>query len=182
MILSALRLFRSISRFHYRTIIITMLLPVIGPPIIAYFGPDHLALQVILYVAAFLIWSVFAVLAVASMLGRDRSEAEQLVAKQLDALRSQIYRLSEEEQDSRLDLRRQLDDLEEVVRSTLSERLGVILPPRPVSLRVKATLPSPTASVTVTVAGGSKVARLRRWVRRAIRRLWEVVYGKPEDS
>ena len=179
MILSALRLFRSISRFHYRTIIFTMLLPVIGPPIIAYFGPDHLALQVILYVAAFLIWSVFAVLAVASMLGRDRSEAEQLVAKQLDALRSQIYRLSEEEQDSRLDLRRQLADLEEVVRSTLSARLGVILPPRPVSLRVRGTLPTLTGSVTLTVVGGSKVARLRRWFRRVMRRLWEVVYGKP---
>ena len=52
MILSALRLFRSLSRYHYRVIIVTILLPVIWPPMIAYFGPDCLILQVILYVAA----------------------------------------------------------------------------------------------------------------------------------
>ena len=157
MIRGALRRFRSLSFYHYRTIIFTMLLPAIWPTMIANFGPDPLALQVILYVAAFLVWSVFAVLAVASMLNRDRSEAEQLVAKQLDALSSQITRLREEEQDSRFDLRRQLNDLEEVVRSTLSARLGVILPPRPVSIRVKATAGSPTASITVTVDGEARL-------------------------
>ena len=179
MILSALRLFRSLSRYHYRTIVITILLPVIWPAMIAYFGPD-LVLQVILYVAAFLVWSVFAVLAMASMLRRDRSEAEQLVAQQKEALSGQICRLREEHDDLKLDLRQQVNDLEEIVRSTLAEKLEVILPPRPISLRAKGTLGSPTASGTLTVVGGSKVARLRKWCRRATRRLWEVVYGKPE--
>ena len=84
MYLSALRLFKSLSSYHYRTIILTMLLPVIGPPMIAYFGPDRLVFQVTLYLGAFLVWSVFAVIAVASMLGRDRSEAEYQVAQQVE--------------------------------------------------------------------------------------------------
>ena len=182
MILSALRLFRSLSRYHYRTILLTVLLPVIGAPMIAYFGPDCLVLQVILYVAAFLVWSVLAVLAVASMLGRDRSEAEQLVAQQNEALSGQIGKLREEHEDLRLDLRQQVNDLEEVVRSTLSEGLGVVLPPRPISMRARLTAGSPTMSASLTVVGGSRLARLRRWFRCAMRRLWEVVYGKPEGN
>ena len=182
MILTALRLFRSLSGYHHRTILLTILLPVIWPPLIAYFGPDSIVLQVILYVAALLLWSVFAVLAVASMLRRDRSEAEQLVVQQIEALSGQIRRLREEHEDLRVDLRQQVDDLEEVVRSTLSENLGVVLPQRPISIRAKFTAGSPRMSATLTVVGGSKVARLRQWFRRAMRRLWEVVYGKPEDS
>ena len=38
MILGALWLFRSLSGYHYRTILLTIPLPVIGPPVIAYFG------------------------------------------------------------------------------------------------------------------------------------------------
>ena len=148
---------------------------------IAYFGPDRFVLQVILYVTAFLVWSVFAVLAVASMLRRDRSESEQLVAQQTEALSVQVRGLREELEDSRADLRQQVDDLEEVVRSTL-EKLGGVLPPRPISLRARVTIGSPTVSATLSVVGGSKVARIRQWFRRAMRRLWKVVYGKSEDS
>ena len=68
------------------------------------------------------------------------------------------------------------------MRSTLSEELGVVLPPRPISIRAKFTADSPRVSATVTVVGGSKLAHLRRWFRRAARRLWEMVYGKPEDN
>ena len=60
MILSTLQLLGSLSLHHYRTIIVTILLPVIGPPMIAYFGPDSFILQVIFYVAAFVVWSVIA--------------------------------------------------------------------------------------------------------------------------
>ena len=182
MILGTLRLFRSLSSHHYRTILFTILLPVIGPPMIAYFGPDWLLLQVILYVAAFLIWSLFAVLAVASMVIRERSEAEQSVARQIAALSGQIDRLKEQHEDSKVDLRRELDTLEDVVRTTFSEKLGVVLPPRPISIRARITAGSPTMSATLTVVGGSRVVRLRQWLRRAARRLWEVIYGKPEGS
>ena len=182
MILGALWLFRSLSGYHYRTILLTILLPVIGPPVIAYFGPDYLLLQVSLYVAAFLVWSLFAVLAVALMVRRERSEAEQLVAEQITALSSQISSLKEQHEDSSVDLRREVDNLEEVVRTTLSERLGVVLPPRPISIRARITAGSPTMSATLTVVGGSKVARLRQWLGRQARGLWEVVYGKPEGG
>ena len=179
MILNALRQFRSLSGYHYRMIVLTILLPAIGPTSLALFGPEHFILRVILYVAAFLVWSVLAVLAAASMLNRDRSEAEQLMSQKLEALSTQIGRLKEEHEDSKVDFGQQVKDLEEVVRSTLREELGVVLPPRPISLRARFTAESPTMSVRLSVDGGSRLARLRRWFRRAMRRMWEVVYGIP---
>ena len=183
MFLSALRLFKSLSGYHYRTIILTMLLPVIGPPMIAYFGPDRLVFQVILYFGAFLIWSVFAVIAVASMLGRDRSEAEHLVAQQVEGLSGQISRLEQGQEDLSADVRQRFKDLEETVRTTLKEELNVVLPPPPISVRARGVVGSFSVSgATVTVSGGGKVARFRHWTRRKCRRLWEVVYGKPEEK
>ena len=181
MILSALRLFRSLSSYHYRTIILTVLLPAIWSPTIAYFGPDSLVLQFVLYMAAFLVWSVLAVLAVASMLKGDRSEAEQLLAQQVEALSGRIDKLEEEHGDLRVDLRQEVDNLEKAVRSTL-EGLGVVLPPRPISVRPKPVRLSFNVSApNVTVVRGSKVGRLRLWLQQATRRLWGVVYGNPED-
>ena len=184
MILDALRLFRSLSRYHYRTIIITILLPAIVPTSQAFFGPD--ILRVIFYVPAFLVWSVVAFLAVASMLKRDRSDAEQLMNHKIEALSAQIDRLREEHEeheDLRADLRQQVNDLEEVVRATLKENLGVVLPPRRVSLRAKAFHIGLSWNVgKMIVDGGSRVARFRQWVRRKIRRIWEVVYGKPGNG
>ncbi len=183
MILNALQQFRSLSGYHYRMVVLTILLPAIGPTSLALFGPDHFVLRVILYVAAFLVWSVLAVLAVASMLNRDRSEAEQLLSQKLKALSTQIGSLREEHEDSRVDLRQQMNDLEEVVRSTLREEQGVVLPPRPISVRPKPVrFGFDVSAANVTVIRGSKVAHLRLWLRRAMRRLCEVVYGKPEDS
>ena len=182
MYLSIKWLLGSLSGYHYKTVIITVLLPAIGPPIIAYFGPEFLVLRFILYAAAFLVWSVFAVLAVASMLNRDKSEAEQLADQKLESLSEQFGRLREGHDDLRLDFQQQLNNLEEVVRSTLSDNLGVVLPPRPISIRARITSGVPSVSATVRVAGGSKLARLRHWFRRAVRRLREVVYGKREDG
>ena len=182
MILGALRLFRSLSGYHYRTIFLTVLLPAIVPAVIAYFAPELLVLRVIFYVAAFVVWSASAVLAVASMLRGDRSDSERLVDQNVEALSSQISALSEEHEDLGADLRQQVKDLEEAVRTTLKEDLGVDLRPRRISLRARAIAGSPTASATLSVVGGSKLRRLRLWFRQAMRRLWEVVYGKPEDG
>ena len=180
MILNALRHFRSLSGYHYRMVVLTILLPAIGPTSLALFGPDHFILRIILYVSAFLVWSV---LAVASMLKRDKSETEQLTSPKLEALSARIGRLREEPEDSRVDLQQQVNDLEEVVRSTLREELGGVLPPRPVSVRPKPVrFGFDVSAANVTVTRGSKVAHLRLWLRRAMRLLCEVVYGKPEDS
>ena len=185
MILSALRLFRSLSGYHYRTIIITILLPVIGPPMIASFAPDLLALQVSLFVVVFVAWTVCAVLAVAHMLRRDMSEAEQRVDQQAKALSDRVCSLKEEDERLRaglVDLRQQLKQLEERVRSTFEE-LDAVLPPRRISLRGAPIVGIGSISkATLRVDGGSKMARLQQWLRRAIRRLWKWVYGTPEDS
>ena len=182
MILNALRQFRSLSGYHYRMVVLTILLPAIGPTSLASFGPDHFILRVILYVAAFFVWSVSVVLAVASMLNRDKSEAEQLMSQKLETLSTQIGKLKEEHEDSKVDLWQQVNGLEELVRSTLSEELGVVLPRRPISLRMRATAGSPKASFSLTVVGESRLARLRLQLLRAMSRLWEVVYGRQEVS
>ena len=183
MILSALRLLGSLSGYHYRTVILTILLPAIGPASLAFFAPESLALQVILYIAAFAVWSILAVLAVASMLRRDRSEAEQLAAQQIEGLSGQVSKLEQGLDDVGADLRQRVKDLEETVRKTLEEELGVVLPSVPISVRARAVLGSFTVSAAaVTVSEGSRVARLRQWFRRSVRRLWGVVYGRPENS
>jgi hypothetical protein len=181
-ILGALRLFKSLSAYHYLAILLTVIFPVIGPRLVAYIAPDCLLLRAIVYVAAFLLWSLWAVLAVAWMVSRERSEAEQFVAPKIELLSRQISSLKEQHEDLSVDLRRDVDNLEKTVRATFSEELGVALPPRPVSLSLRATAGSRTASLNLTVVGGSKLARLREWLRRKARRIWEVVYGKPDGS
>ena len=49
---------------------------------------------------------------------------EQLVAQQVEALSGRIGKLEEEHEDSKVDFRQQVKNLEEVVRSTLREELG----------------------------------------------------------
>ena len=169
------------------TISITLLLPVILTPVIwtppiAYITLDPV-LQVVLYVVAFLVWSVIAVVVFASTLEKDKSEAEQLVAQKVEALKGRIGKLEEEHLDLRVDLRQEVDNvvdnLEEAVRSAF-EQLGVVLPPRRTSIRARAShICLSMSAPNSTVVGGSKVARLREWFRRWLR---EVVYGKPEDS
>ena len=177
MILRIKRCFRSLPVHHRITIFITMLLPAFWPPVLAYIARDPV-LHVVLHGAVFLVWSVIAVVVLASTLKKDRSEAEQLVSQPVEALSGRIGKLEEEHGDLRVDLRQQVDDLEEVVRSTLSEELEVVLPPRPISIRARFTAGSPRMSATLTVVGGSKAARLRQLLRRAMSRLWEVVYGR----
>ena len=181
MILSILRYFRGLPVHHRWTIFITILLPVIWPLVIAYIARD-LVLQAVLHVAVFLVWSVIAVVALASTLKKDRSEAEQLVAQQGEALSDRISGLRGEHEDSRADLWQQVADLEEALRSTLKEELGVVLRPPRVSLRAKVVAGSPRVSATLTVVGGSKLARLRQRLRRATRWFWKVVYGSQEVS
>ena len=123
MILSILRYFRGLPVHHRWTIFITILLPVIWPLVIAYIARD-LVLQAVLHVAVFLVWSVIAVVALASTLKKDRSEAEQLVAQQGEALSDRISGLRGEHEDSRADLWQQVADLEEALRSTLKGRVG----------------------------------------------------------
>ena len=182
MILGALRLFKSLSYHHYRTVALTVLLPAIVPTVFAYLAPESLMLQVAFYVAGFLVWSVLAVLAVASMLKKDSTEAEQLVDQKLETHSRQIRELTETQEDLREGLNQQIKGLEETVRTTLKEELGVALPPRPIFIRSRETIRRVRGSAILTMTGGSKLTRLRQWLRRAMWRLLEVVYGKPEGT
>ena len=175
------RKLKILSTYHYTTIFITILLPALFSLAISYFELV-LVLKIVLTVAVFPVWSVFAVLAVASMLTHDRSKAEQLITQQVGALPGRIRKLEEGQQDLRVDLRQEVDNLEKTVRSTFEE-LEVVLPPRRISIRPKPVRFSFIVSAAnVNVVGGSKVARLRLWLRRAMRWLWEVVYGRQEVS
>ena len=181
MILSVLRRFRSLPVHHRIPIFVTILLPVIWPPIIAYLARD-LVLQVVLHLTVFLIWSVIAVVAVSSALKKDRSDADELVAQHVEALSGRIGKLEEEHGELREDLWQEVDNLEEAVRSGF-ERLGVALPPRRISVRAKGIhFRLNTSVANVTVKRGSKIAHFRHWIRRSARRVWEVVYGVPDDS
>jgi hypothetical protein len=185
MIVGSRRLLGNLSRHHCIAVFLTVILPVIGPWLIDSFAPDYFLLRAVVYVVAFLLWSLWALwalLAVAWVVSREKSEAEQFVAPKIDSLSRRISSLEEQTEDLSVDLLREADNLEEVVRTTLSEELEVVLPPRPVSLRARATAGRPTISANLTVVGGSKLARLREWLRRKARRIWEVVYGKPDGS
>ena len=187
MFLKAIRLFKSLTRYHYIAIFITILLPVIGPWFIANFGSEYQLPQEMLNRTSLILWSIWVVVAVALMVRRDRSEAKQMVEPQIAALSGRINSLEEQHlekqhRDLRVELLREVDNLEKTVRVTLSEELGVVLPPRPVSLSVRATAGRPTVSLNLTAVGGSKVARFREWLRRKARRIWEVAYGKPDGS
>ena len=181
MILNILRRFRSLPVHHRIPIFVTILLPAIWPLIIAYLACDPV-LQVVLHVAVFLVWSVIAVVAVSSALKKDRTEAEDLLEEHVAALSGRIGKLEEEHGELREDLRREVDSLEEAVRSGF-EQLGVALPPRPISVRAKGIHFDVSTSVaSVTVTGGSRVARFRQWTRRWARKIWEAVYGVPDES
>ena len=194
MILWARRELKILSGYHYLVIFLTILLPVIGPTSfaffapesLAFFAPESLALQVILYIAAFAVWAIFSMLAVASMLRRDRSKAEQLVVQQIEGLSGQVLKLEQGLDDVRADLRQKVKDFkdfEQTVRKTLEEELGVVLPPGTLSVRARAGLGSVTFNLAaVTVSGGSRVARLRQWFRRSVHRVCAIVYGRSENS
>lgn len=182
MILNALHLFRSLSGYHYRTIIFTVLLPAIGPPILASFVFDSLILRTILYAAAFLVWAVLTVLAVASMLTRDRADTERQLNQKVEELLWEFSALKEAYDNLETDLRLSVKDLEETVRTTLKEELRVILPRPPISIRASFDVGTLTISANLTDVQRGKFACFRQWVRRAVRRVWELVYGRSEDS
>ena len=171
--------FKHLSFHHYRMIIVTILVPVILAVVVTYFAVDCLVVRVIIDVGAVLVWALFVVIVVALMVERDMAEARRLVSQQTGPLAEQVHRMEEEHRDLIADVRRQVEDLENRTRSTF-EGLGVDLPPKLVSLRLRATAGTPTASFNLRVSGGSKWARLRQRFRRAMRRIREIVYGNPE--
>ena len=159
-------------------IIVTILVPVILTGAVTYFAVDCLLVRVIIDAGAVLVWSLFVVIVVALMVERDMAEARRLVSQQTSPLAEQVRLLKDEHGDLIADVRLQVEDLENRTRATF-ERLGADLPPKSVSVRARIVSGAPTVSATLRVSGGSRWARLRQRFRRAMRRVKEVMYGKP---
>ena len=171
--------FKNLSFYHYRMIIVTIFVPVILTVAVTYFAVDYLLVRVIVDVGVVLVWALFVVVVVALMVERDMAEANRLVSQQTGPLVEQVHRLQEEHGDLIADVRLQVEDLESRIRSTF-EKLGAELPPKRVSVRARDIFDAATFSAAVGASGGNKWARLRQRFRRAMRRVREIVYGKPQ--
>ena len=184
MILKVCRRFGNLRWYHHVMIIVTILVPLIFSVVLPLWLPDCLVGQVILYAAALLGLLVLAELAVAVALERDRSKAERFVSQEVKVVWGEVRTLREQHEElierhgySIEDLRRQIDDQDEVFRSAL-EGLGVVLPPKRVVLHAQTigsnvTMSAPTGRPT----GGSKWGRLLRLFQRYGRWLKETVWG-----
>ena len=113
---------------------------------------------------------------VSKLVERENREVIQLVGRQVGEVRGQLDRLKQEHQNATADARSQLEDLEERVRLAL-ENMGVDLRPKSVRVRAQAMSGVPTVSARLSVTGGSRLARVRRWFRRSRSWVWGKVWG-----
>ena len=146
--------------------IVTILVPFLLSVVFPLWLPDCLVVRLFLYAAAALVLFVLAELAVAFALERDRSKAKRFVSQEVTVvwrevrtLREQHADLIEGHGDSIEDLRRQIDDLDAIIRSAFEE-LVVALPPREVVLHAQTigsnvTMPAPTVRSTGGASGGA---------------------------
>ena len=181
MILKVSRLVGSLNRYHHVMIIVTILVPLILSVVFPLWLPDCLVAQVILYAAASLALLVAAELSVAVALGKDKSNAQQFVHGEVNVVSGEFSTLIERQGDLIEDLRRRIDDQDELFKSAF-EGLGVDFPGQRFSVSAGPVgwgFRLPEAAVTVT-RGGSKWVRLRRLFRRFRHRLKETVWGKPD--
>ena len=169
--------FRNLSHYHYAVIVLTIFVPVILGLVVAYPAFECLLVRVIVYVALFLVWALFVVIVVALVVERDAAVVNRLVSQHADPLGEQVNRLKEEHDGLIADVRLQVEDLESRTRATF-ETLDVDLPPKTVYLRGAMTAGASISSATLNVSGGSRWGPLRQRFRRAMRKTWEVVYGK----
>ena len=120
---------------------------------------------------------LLAALLVASSMNDDRYRNERFIEEKLEPLIDQLRQLWDDHENSRADYRQLVDDLEEVTRWGFRQ-VGVTPPPRPISLRGKITAGSPRVSGTLSVSGGRKLTRFRRWLRRLANGIWRLGYGE----
>ena len=177
MILNAMRLLRSLSAYHYTVIIFTILVPSGLSLALPYFVLGLIP-RIISSAVGFLVWAVVVCIVMALMLNRDKTKAERHVDRQVERLERGVDNMAEELKSLRDHFRDEVNNLEETVRLTLKNQLSVDLPPRIVSGRARAVSFQFTASAaTGTATGGSRVGRIRLWVRRVEHRIWKFIYG-----
>ena len=168
-------------------IIITILVPFILSVIIPLGLPTNPALQVVLYLVAFVALLVSAELSVAFVLKKDKSNAAEFVSEEVNVVSGEVRVLRKEHGDSigqHADsierLWQQIADHYEINRAAF-EKLGVPLPAQKFSVNARPVGWSVTVSQpTVTTRGGSRWGRFRLWLRRFWSWLKEKVWGNSD--
>ena len=190
MILIVRRVLSNLAWYHHVMIIITVLVPLIWSGIVTLWLPNGLICRIILHLAAWPVFFVLAELAVALAVGRDKSEAQQLVSEKVDAVSGEVGTLRSEHEDARdqyrdliSGLRRQMEAQDEVFRTGF-QRLGVVLPGRRFSVNAGAAswqfdVPEPLVTLTT---GGSKWVLFRQLLQRFWQRLKDTVWGKADQG
>ena len=170
--------YRRLSGRQRGVVFYTVILPtLVMQPLLILFSPS---LPVV--VGINLLWCVVATMILASAMNDDRTTTERLVDQKAAHLSGAFSQLREDFEDAKADYRQRLDELERVMRNAFAE-LDVVLPPRRISLRGRATSGPPSTSLAnLSVKGRSKMRRFRLWIRRAWRRVWEMIYGTPDDG
>ena len=162
MILKALRLLKSLSTYHCLAIIFTILLPS-GLSLVVPNSNLGLIPRAIISGAGFLVWSLVVFLVMALMLDRDRTKADRQLDGQVEILERSVASTATELKSLREHLLDEINNLEETVRLTLKNQIGIDLPPRIKSGRASAiefhlTIPPATGTTT----GGSRMRRIRQ--------------------
>ncbi len=176
MVLWLVARYANLSLGHYVMIAVTIVVPVVFPTIIGYFSIERLLVKVVIDGIVILIWSVFVVVVVSKLVERENREVSQLVGRQVGEVRGQLDRLKQEHQAETAVAREQLEDLEERLRLAL-ESVGVELRPKSVRVRARVTMGVPTMSARLRVTGGSRLARMRRLLRRSRSWAWGKMWG-----
>ena len=157
-------------------IVVTIVVPVVFPTAIGYFSIERLWVMLIIDVVVILIWSVFVVVVVSKLVERENREVDQLVGRQVDEVRRQLNRLTDEHRNATADARLRLEDLEGRIRSAL-EGIGTELGPRSARISAHTMSGVPTMSARLRTRGGNRRARVQRWFRRSGRWMWGKVWG-----
>ncbi len=172
--------FAKLSVGHYLMIMVTIVVPVVFPTLIGYFSIERLWVNVVMDVVVISIWSVFVVVVISKLVERENREMNQLVRQQVGDVRAQLARVEQEHRDAAADAQLQLADLEERLRSAL-EGIAVELRPKTVYLRAQAVSGIPSMSASLSVTGGSRLARMRRRFRRWRSWVWRKIWGSRAD-
>ena len=169
MIFRLVGLLKALSRPHYLMIVVTIILPVAVTSFIAY----GFSCLVVGLVGG---WSLTVLVSVAWMLNHDKSVAERNVDWKLEGLSKEVGTLRDDQTNATADLQDQVSETNRVMRSGFEE-LGLVLPPRRISLRASLTSGPATFSASGIGRSPNKLVRWCRWVRRRVRRLSQIVIG-----
>ena len=158
MIIKVWRVLRVPTLRETRVIVFTVLVPV--SPFIATVFSCSVIWGSLMYV----VWCLGAWLLIGSMLKEQKEGAEQTVDAAIDEVSGRLQQLRDGHSGRITGLQDQIDELDRVMRAAF-EGIGYPLPPRRIPVRANFVGVGGSLSAAVGVAGGSRMAHIRRWVR-----------------